>query len=89
MKRLQLIVHGRVQGVGFRYFTTMEARKGNISGFVRNRHDGTVEIEAEGTDADMAAFTTAIEAGPRYGHVSRVDRIERTPTGETGFQIRY
>ena len=89
MKRLQLIVHGRVQGVGFRYFTAMEARKTNVSGFVRNRHDGTVEIEVEGTDGDLAAFTTAIETGPRYGHVSRVDRTELTPTGETGFQIRY
>ncbi len=89
MKRVQLIVHGRVQGVGFRYFTTMEAHRHHIAGFVRNRPDGTVEIEAEGPDAELTAFVTAIETGPRYGHVNHVDRTEQQPTGETGFDIRY
>ncbi len=89
MKRVQLIVHGRVQGVGFRYFATMEAHRYNIAGFVRNRHDGTVEIEAEGPDPELAAFVTAIETGPRYGHVTHVDSTQQQPTGETGFNIRY
>lgn len=87
MKRVRLIVHGIVQGVGFRYFTAMEARKTGIHGFVRNRVDGTVEIEAEGEPAMLNRFVKDVETGPRYATVSRVERTDIAPTGETGFAI--
>jgi len=87
LKRVRLIVHGVVQGVGFRYFTAMEARKVGIHGFVRNRVDGTVEVEAEGEPAILNRFVRTVQAGPRYAAVSRVEITDLPPNGESGFAI--
>ncbi|HTA18932.1 MAG TPA: acylphosphatase, partial [Polyangia bacterium] len=51
MKRLRAVVRGRVQGVGFRASAASEARRLQLTGWVRNQLDGTVETEAEGDDA--------------------------------------
>ncbi|NER81442.1 MAG: acylphosphatase [Leptolyngbya sp. SIO1D8] len=53
MERIQIIVHGRVQGVGFRYNTHAKASQLGLTGYVRNRPDGTVEIVAEGTSQSI------------------------------------
>jgi acylphosphatase len=65
-------VSGIVQGVGFRYFTQDEAEKLKISGFVRNRHDGRVEVFAIGTPQQHAALRAALERGPRFSSVTEV-----------------
>ncbi|MDO5416923.1 MAG: acylphosphatase [Lachnospiraceae bacterium] len=51
--RKHIIFHGRVQGVGFRYFATYKARQLGLTGWVRNRYDGTVEMEVQGTETDI------------------------------------
>ena len=83
-------VFGRVQGVGFRHFVWCEARDRGIVGWVRNRVDGSVELEAECTLETIGAFESAIARGPRWSRVERVEAVDRDPTGgaERSFEIR-
>ncbi|MDP3142411.1 MAG: acylphosphatase [Candidatus Omnitrophota bacterium] len=61
MKRLHVIYHGKVQGVGFR-FTVMHIAVGlNLTGWVRNKHDGSVEITSEGAENKLHAFMSQAE----------------------------
>lgn len=86
----RFVVIGRVQGVGFRYFAIRAARQAGVAGTVRNLADGTVEAIAEGSLAAVAEFRDALERGPSYGHVTRVDEIERQPTGRyAGFEVVF
>jgi acylphosphatase len=73
VERLHGVVHGYVQGVGFRYFLMREAQGLRLQGWVRNRDDGTVEFIAEGGRADLERLRQAAERGPRMAHVDRVD----------------
>jgi acylphosphatase len=86
----RFIVRGRVQGVGFRYFAIRAAREAGVAGTVRNLADGTVEAIAEGPPAAIAEFRAALERGPSYGHVTRVDEMEMQPTGRyAGFDVVF
>lgn len=86
----RFIISGRVQGVGFRYFAIRAARKAGVVGTVRNVADGTVEAIAEGSQAAVAEFREALERGPSYGHVARVDEIEMQPSGRyVGFEVVF
>jgi len=73
MERLQAIVRGDVQGVGFRYFVQRKAQQLGLSGWVRNNDDGTVELVAEGSRQQLEQLKRALEEGPR---LARVDRVE-------------
>jgi acylphosphatase len=79
--RLHAIVHGDVQGVGFRYFVQRKAHQLRLSGWVRNNDDGTVELVAEGPRGDLEELRRAAEQGPR---MSRVDRVEVQWSNATG-----
>jgi len=69
------VIRGRVQRVGFRLFVEDAAQRENVQGYVRNRHDGSVEIVAE-ADADaMQRFELAVRRGPPG---SRVEDVETT-----------
>ncbi|MFH1257432.1 MAG: acylphosphatase [Candidatus Micrarchaeota archaeon] len=59
-KMVQAIVSGEVQGVGYRYTVYQIAKKFNITGFVRNLDDGTVEVVAEGEEEELKQFINAI-----------------------------
>ena len=86
----RLVVSGRVQGVGFRYFVVQAAEPLGITGYVRNLRDGTVEIVAEGTPMDVRALAKDILAGPRYGRVDDIIKSDAPVSGQyTGFEIRY
>ncbi len=87
IKRVHLIVHGRVQGVGFRYFAATVAVRRNIMGFVRNCIDGTVEIDAEGTEESIQSFLAEIRRGPGYGHVDHVEETSLQVKGYRSFDI--
>lgn len=82
------MISGRVQGVGFRYFTQDAAARENIHGWVRNRADGRVEVAAEGDADAMQRFEQALRHGPRGARVEQLD-IEHTAPGgrDTGFAI--
>jgi acylphosphatase len=80
--RLHVVVRGRVQGVGFRWFVREAARRRNLAGWVRNRQDGAVEVMAEGADRDVAALRGDLARGPDGASVATVDEIEGSETGE-------
>ena len=77
-----------MQGVGFRYFLMREAQRLGLTGWVRNRDDGTVEFVAEGSRADLERLKQAAERGPRMARVDRVeDRWSPAAGGLGGFDL--
>ncbi|MDF1513370.1 MAG: acylphosphatase [Anaerolineae bacterium] len=70
---LTVVVYGRVQGVGFRYYTQSSALRHGVMGWVRNNYNGTVEIHAEGSAESLNAFLAKVRSGPTGAHVSKVD----------------
>jgi len=82
VERLHAVVHGSVQGVGFRYFLMRKAQQLGLSGWVRNDDDGTVELVAEGGRRELEELKRAAEQGPRLARVDRVDADWSAPTGE-------
>ena len=72
-QRIHAIVDGRVQGVGFRYFTQERAVQLGLTGWVRNRWNGTVELVAEGPKADLETLLRAVRRGPRVGTTQNVN----------------
>lgn len=73
--RLRLYLYGRVQGVGFRVFVRKAASGLGIAGYVRNRMDGAVEIEADGEESDVLRLRAVVEAGPPASSVTRVEHV--------------
>jgi acylphosphatase len=65
----RVLIGGRVQGVGFRYFATSRAEGFQVSGFVRNLDTGDVEIEVEGTKQEIIDFLSELRKGPTHGTV--------------------
>jgi acylphosphatase len=85
----QYVISGRVQGVGFRYFTLTAAFREGITGWVRNRRDGAVEIAAEGEAEAVERFERAIRQGPSGARVEMVETEETAPGGrDTGFRVQ-
>lgn len=81
IKSVRIKVVGKVQHVGFRYYTTIEARKLSIKGFVKNEYDGSVLIEAEGEEINVDLFNIAIEKGPAWARVDSI-QIQSIPNQE-------
>lgn len=89
MRRVRAIITGRVQGVSYRASTAAEARRLGLTGWVRNRDDGGVELEAEGADDGVAALLAWCAGGPPAARVDGVATEELAARGgEAGFQIR-
>ena len=84
--RRHFIFHGCVQGVGFRYTASCAARSRCISGWVRNLDDGSVEMEAEGTPADVEALVHSLE-NLRWGSVDRIESEDVPLHGDYSFEI--
>ena len=70
----RLVVRGRVQGVGYRYWAVAEARTYRLTGWVRNRLDGTVEVLAVGAPQDLEQFVERCRIGPPSARVAAVER---------------
>ena len=86
--RRRYLIRGRVQGVGFRYFTQTAAAREGLSGWVRNTPDGGVETAAEGDREALDRFERQLRHGPAGARVERVDAIDEETRGEAGFIIR-
>jgi len=87
---LSIVIRGRVQGVGFRYFTLDSAGIYGISGWVRNGDDGSVEIEAQAEELSLHEFVENVKEGPPGSEVlscscSEINVIEN----EKNFKIRH
>jgi len=72
--RLHAVVRGRVQGVGFRWFVREQARALDLAGWVANRRDGSVEVEADGAPDAIAGLRQALARGPDGAAVARSGR---------------
>jgi acylphosphatase len=81
LKRLHVVVRGRVQGVGFRWFARKTAERLGLAGWVKNLADGSVEVVAEGDQSALDAFRQALRSGPRGAAVDAVDDLEPVQDG--------
>lgn len=89
MQHLHLTIHGRVQGVCFRATATEEARRLQLTGWVRNLPAGTVELVAEGPRPQLARLLAWCRHGPPPAQVTHVEETWETATGEfSQFVIR-
>ena len=88
MKRVRVVVHGDVQGVGFRAATLYEARQLGVAGWVRNLRDGSVEAEIEGTAEQIDEVLAWMAQGPPGARVDSATVTDAAPTGEPGFDVR-
>lgn len=87
-RRVRAIVSGRVQGVSYRASTASEARRLGVVGWVRNRPDGTVELEAEGPEERVARLLEWCKDGPPAADVAQVAVEELSPVGtDTKFLV--
>jgi acylphosphatase len=87
MERRHVTVYGFVQGVGFRFAVERAARSRGVTGWVRNRPDGTVEAVFEGDADDVEALVDLCRRGPRGADVERVDVEAESPEGLAGFRV--
>jgi acylphosphatase len=83
--RRRVVIHGDVQGVGFRFSALRAAQLRGVAGWIHNRGDGTVEAVLEGEPDAVDAMTRWCEEGPRGASVERVDVFEEPPEGLHGF----
>lgn len=90
MPRKRLIVNGKVQGVGFRHFAKLEAIKHGITGFVRNKIDGSVLIEAQGDDVALESFVASMHIGPAYSEITTIEMFDLVnKDSESGFIVTF
>ncbi len=82
------IVRGTVQGVGFRFFVQHKATALGVSGWARNRDDGTVEVYAFGSEDRLSDLGAALHKGPNQAHVRGVEEQAAPVESLSGFSIR-
>ncbi len=89
-KRLHLDIRGRVHGVGYRMYAQDEAGRLGLTGWVRNRYDGSVEAVAEGDESMLLEFEKWCHRGPPSAHVTSVEAAYSKPTSEfDSFSVTY
>ena len=88
LTRRHIFVRGRVQGVGFRWFAKELAESLGLSGWARNREDGSVETEVEGTPAAADEFVRRLRGGNPEAVVSEIVAVPVALRGGSGFEIR-
>lgn len=88
LRRVRVLVEGRVQGVWFRDTTREEALRLGVAGWVRNVPGGRVEAVFEGTPAAVAALLGWTRRGPEHAVVTHLEMTEEPPAGERGFRVR-
>lgn len=90
LRQLHAIVHGRVQGVYFRHHTVQVARDVGARGWVRNLPDGTVEVMAIGTQAQLNRLMTFLQEGPPAAQVMGLETEYLAPVQSfSGFHVRH
>ena len=88
-RAIEARVSGRVQAVGFRYWTQERAEKLGITGWVRNEWDGDVTAHLEGDDQSLAKMIRELHKGPRWSHVQDVTTSPARVRGAQSFEIVY
>ena len=88
MTRVHAVIHGRVQGVGFRDFTLQVARAQHLNGWVRNRRDGTVEAVLEGSGEAIDSVLALLRQGPEHAAVTDIASRPHPESVAAGFEVR-
>ena len=78
----KFLIRGDVQGVGYRFFAQRAAARHQVTGYVRNREDGTVEAWAEGPADNVEAFKHDLATGPQFANVQQVEEVNVDPVGK-------
>jgi acylphosphatase len=89
MKRTRVIIGGRVQGVGFRYFVLDNAQRYDIKGYVKNMPGGNVEVDAEGERDQLDAFLRECQQGPPAARVDSFHIDDLPVYGYSRFRIKH
>ena len=92
MAREQRIIriHGKVQGVGYRFFATRVARRLGLKGNIQNNRDGTVDAVVEGEKDAIDDWIEELKEGPRYAEVTKIDQETKDFTGRLGdFDVKF
>ena len=91
MKERRIIrIHGKVQGVGYRFFATSRARKLGLKGSIENQRDGTVVVDVEGEQSVIDQWIDDLKEGPRYAEVTKIDQESKEFTGRLGdFDVKF
>ncbi|GAA2975141.1 acylphosphatase [Microbacterium terrae] len=87
MKRVHVIVRGDVQGVGYRYTMRIIAREAGVSGWVRNRHDGSVEAEVQGGAAEVDEVLAWMAGGPPGSRVDAATVTDAPLQEQSSFEV--
>ncbi len=88
IRSYRIVVKGKVQGVGYRFNAQAMAHKYDLTGFVRNQHDGSVLMAAEGQEDNINKFIEWCYVGPRLAEVTEVNAEEAEPAGYQTFEIK-
>ena len=85
-----ILLSGRVQGVGFRYFVQSRAARYNIKGYVRNTYDNKVEVVCQGEPVNLDKFILEVKNGPSFSHITNdeMEEVIDAPVYDV-FEIRY
>ena len=78
----KFLIRGDVQGVGYRFFAQRAAARHQVTGYVKNRDDGTVEAWAEGPAERVEAFKHDLATGPQFANVQQVEELNVEPAGQ-------
>ena len=85
-----LIIHGKVQGVGFRFFATRVARRLGLKGWIENQRDGSVEAMVEGESEAIEEWLGELREGPRFAEVVKIDQQRKEFSGRLGdFDVKF
>ena len=91
MKETRTIrIHGKVQGVGYRFFATRVARRMGLKGWIQNMRDGSVEATVEGESKNIDEWVEELKEGPRYAEVTKIDQESREFSGKLpDFDVKF
>jgi len=91
MKELRVLrIHGKVQGVGYRFFATRVARRMGLKGWINNERDGSVAAAVEGEKEAIDDWIEELKEGPRYAEVTRIDQESKDYTGKLpDFDVKF
>jgi len=83
-------IHGKVQGVGYRFYATRVARRLGLKGWIQNLRDGSVEALIEGEPEAIDEWIDDVREGPRYAEVTKIDQEVREYSGKLGdFDVKF
>ena len=91
MKEQRMIrIHGKVQGVGFRFFATRIARRLGLNGWIQNNRDSSVEALVEGESTTIDEWLEELREGPRYAEVTKIDQDRKEFSGKLAeFDVKF